>query len=813
MLSAPYANGNGSFSSIALVGKLQALHGDVSNGTVVTRFLLVFTNATTVDLLFSHPPPRSYLNQNVRVVGNLTIVGEDRRMQVASIGLAPTRLAQIISAAISGNQPTLVILVKYGNIATEPHTNSYFTSDIFSTTTPSLNLYYQENSFNIITGISGTIVGWNVLPQSYSYYTSCSGGASGYPCYNYLRNDAVATVTSPSINFASYTRLIIVVNSNLGCGCAFAFVGPIPQATKDGTFSLSESFIPDDGWGATVGHGFGVIAHEYGHGLGLWHSGYNYNSLWDVMSGGTYASTGPVHTIGYQKIQLGWVSGSGIQNVASGSYALNVVVNQLETNPPPGGVQVVKVMTSVSTRYYTIEVRERIGYDQGLPPTVGVIIHYVDDSLSDWMAQVDLPPSGTVCGSGCSDTSGAAWQVGQTLIDSANSIKIVIKSSTTTSFTLDINPPPTLPITFTLNGVAVDATVTILTFYSSTYQFAQFPLTLSLTLTTHTVAATTTLPGGTSKQYVWLSWSDSQPASHTITVTAPATYTITYKTQYALSIAVTPSGGGTTNPSVAGSPYWEDAGTSVPVSANPNADYSFYYWSLDGTNVGSAVPYSVLMNAPHTLTAYFRSTSTISLFVSASFVSVGSSVKFSGTITPTQPSPGIPSGTPVTLSYSIDGGTTWNYFLITQTNSTSGYSAIWYPPYPNTYSIRASWNGDQNYAGSTSGSLTLTVTGSSPAKISLLISGPPTVMRGGSATFDVLINNPGSTVTTTIYIEVIGPGGYSYFDTQTISLPSSFRVQFTWQVPSSLQAGDYQVTVGLIPPTSASISQTRITIT
>ncbi len=809
--SVAYGNGS-SAQSVTLTGKLRVLQADLANGTTRTNFFLELSNATMINLEFANPPPRDYPNRLVRVVGTLTVKGSEKHMQVASIGLAPGPLAPITAAAVSGNQPTLVILVKYSDISAEPHTNSYFVSDILSSTSPSLNLYYQENSFNLVTGITGNVVGWHALPHPYSHYTSCTGGASNPPCDDYLRNDAVNSVTE-AVSWSSYTRLIIIVNSNLGCACAFAFIGPLPQATPGGTFAYSESFIPDDGWGATVGHGFGVIAHEYGHGLGLWHSGYNYNSLWDVMSGGTYASTGPVHTIGYQKIQLGWVSGSGIQTVVSGSYALNVVVNQLETNPPPGGVQVVKVVTSVSTRYYTIEVRERIGYDQGLPPTVGVIIHYVDDSLSDWMAQVDLPPSGTVCGPGCSDTSGAAWQIGQTLIDSANSIKIVIKSSTTTSFTLDINPPPTLPITFTLNGVAGDATGTILTVDSSTYQFAQFPITLSLTLTTHTVAATTTLPGGTSKQYVWLSWSDSQPASHTITVTAPATYTITYKTQYGLSIAVTPSGGGATNPSVAGSPYWEDAGTSVPVSANPNADYSFYYWSLDGTNVGSAVPYSVLMNAPHTLTAYFRSTSTISLFVSASFVSVGSSVKFSGTITPTQPSPGIPSGTTVTLSYSIDGGTTWNYFLITQTNSTSGYSAIWYPPYPNTYSIRAIWNGDQNYAGSTSSSLTLTVTGTLPAKISLLISGPPTVMRGGAATFDVLINNPGSTVTTTIYMEVIGPGGYSYFDTQTISLPSSSRVQFTWQVPSSLQAGDYQVTVGLIPPTSASISQTRITIT
>ena len=134
-------------------------------------------------------------------------------------------------------------------------------------------------------------------------------------------------------------------------------------------------------------------------------------------------------------------------------------------------------------------------------------------------------------------------------------------------------------------------------------------------------------------------------------------------------------------------------------------------------------------------------------------------------------------------------------------------------PSVSTYQLRASWNGDQNYQGSTSDSVTIAVSGTPPARISRLVSGPSTTPRGSAATFDVLVDNPGPTATTTLYIEVTGPGGYRYFDTLQVTLSGGglSRVQLTWQVPSS--PGTYQVIVGLIPPRSTSISQTEIVVT
>jgi hypothetical protein len=95
----------------------------------------------------------------------------------------------------------------------------------------------------------------------------------------------------------------------------------------------------------------------------------------------------------------------------------------------------------------------------------------------------------------------------------------------------------------------------------------------------------------------------------------------------------------------------------------------------------------------------------------------------------------------------------------------------------------------------------------------LLVAGPASVARSGAATFDVLVTNSDSSLTTTLYIEVVGPGGYEYFDTLQVSVAagSTGRFQFTWQAPST--SGSYHVIVGLIPPRPASISQTQITVT
>ena len=75
------------------------------------------------------------------------------------------------------------------------------------------------------------------------------------------------------------------------------------------------------------------------------------------------------------------------------------------------------------------------------------------------------------------------------------------------------------------------------------------------------------------------------------------------KVWHQLTIAVSPAGWGTTSPFEGD--YWCGEGSPVSVSAYENPGYEFDHWDLDGGNVGSTNPYTVTMNAPHTLTAIF----------------------------------------------------------------------------------------------------------------------------------------------------------------------------------------------------------------
>ena len=332
----------------------------------------------------------------------------------------------------------------------------------------------------------------------------------------------------------------------------------------------------------------------------------------------------------------------------------------------------------------------------------------------------------------------------------------------------------------------------------------------------HAITATSIVPCGSYCQHVFLSWSDAGAQTHNIVVpSSPTTYTANYKTQYQLWISVYPSGGGSTNPA-ADSGYWYDSGAPASVSATAASGYSFYYWKLDDTNDGTNPSNSITMNSAHILTAMFRSTSSIS--VSMSVAPDGFAWIVSGTITPTQSSPGILTGTPVALSYSSDSGGTWSNFITVLTSSAGDYSVYWQQPYQYAdFRVRASWNGNAAYEGSTSSFQMVSGTyGPFYPPVSVLVSGSGSVARGGSATFDVIVTSPSSyTFDRTLYIIVVGPDGYQYIDTvrAAVNAGETKRCQFVWQAPSSLTTGTYQVNAGLIPPNPAALGQTQIVVT
>jgi hypothetical protein len=126
----------------------------------------------------------------------------------------------------------------------------------------------------------------------------------------------------------------------------------------------------------------------------------------------------------------------------------------------------------------------------------------------------------------------------------------------------------------------------------------------------HTITTETPQFGATGVQYVWSSWSDSGAISHSITVPNTATtYTAGFSPQYQLTTAANPSNGGAVMPS-SGAFYL--SGEIVPLTATPNAGYTFTNWTGNVANQNSPTT-TITMTAPQFVTANFTSTPQISL--------------------------------------------------------------------------------------------------------------------------------------------------------------------------------------------------------
>jgi hypothetical protein len=101
---------------------------------------------------------------------------------------------------------------------------------------------------------------------------------------------------------------------------------------------------------------------------------------------------------------------------------------------------------------------------------------------------------------------------------------------------------------------------------------------------------------------------------------------------YALTIITT--AGGTTDPSPGTYSYTANSQVQVTAFLNTTA-YLFDHWELDSVNVGSANPYSVLMEKDHTLKAVFSLIPPplqVSISPLSASILVGQSVTFASTV-------------------------------------------------------------------------------------------------------------------------------------------------------------------------------------
>jgi len=293
----------------------------------------------------------------------------------------------------------------------------------------------------------------------------------------------------------------------------------------------------------------------------------------------------------------------------------------------------------------------------------------------------------------------------------------------------------------------------------------------------------------------------ASPLSRTITPSQTATYSITLTSinSFTASLSMSVSGLHSTM-----TPTW----TVDPVTLEPDgqAATELTVATTASTPVGS---YSLTISATGSgqshsaqVTLLVKTPSTITIECTPNSIALGETAAITGQINPTHPA------APVTLAYSLDGGSTWNGFMIVNTDPTGSYSTTWKPPYPLSYILRASWNGDSDHFGAASASPypSLTVSGTMPKQPKLIMTLSQLSMnKGETATITIKVFNPtAENLQSTLYIEIRGSNGYYKIDFQPVEVPAgptSYKTYaFDWQTTSDMASGRYEVTCSLTPP-------------
>ena len=265
-------------------------------------------------------------------------------------------------------------------------------------------------------------------------------------------DDAIQGAPAQNVNFNNYDYFVFV-HSGYGEESSgvkndvwsVTYLGGVYVRTNTRTLSKFQ-IVPELEAGGAVP--LGVYCHEFGHQLGLPDlyntvNGKTIMGPWELMDKGLWngdpAGSSPAEMGAWDKLQLGFVSGSMVANALPGATSTYTVD---PTEVASSNVHVVEVpltSTASPSQYYLIEVRAAIGYDSALP-AVGVLITYVDNTIIVGKIHVmDGHPS-------IPDLNDAVWNVGQTFTDSKNNIAITVTGKVGNAYQVTVNrggaPPP-----------------------------------------------------------------------------------------------------------------------------------------------------------------------------------------------------------------------------------------------------------------------------------------------------------------------------------------------------------------------------------
>ena len=268
--------------------------------------------------------------------------------------------------AAFSNQPFLVLKCKLSDNATVPATNQFY-HDLFQS---ELADYWREISYGTWE-LSTSVVNdtWYTMPISSAGWVAST--VSRWDRTSYCLN-AYGGAT------AGYVNTITVVNGEGDAGNVGGRVLVAPTAANV-TFTAHET-----------GHTFG-----YGHSFddttrknSDWSAPGEYFDFWDIMSAmAVYAFTdgrgltsGPEMNAPY-KVKGGFLPAQRVVRLTPATSVQHATLDVAAISRPEGNGALMVRIGADDNNYYTVEYREKGGFDQGIPrPTV--LVHQVKSGVS-----------------------------------------------------------------------------------------------------------------------------------------------------------------------------------------------------------------------------------------------------------------------------------------------------------------------------------------------------------------------------------------------------------------------------------------------
>ncbi|GAO28439.1 M6 family metalloprotease domain-containing protein [Geofilum rubicundum] len=294
----------------------------------------------------------------------------------------------------SGTQKLLVILANFSD--TSPgHTQQSFDNLMNQTGyngTGSFRDYYLENSGGQLEMVS-VVTQWVTVPNNKAYYGpedkwgefamhAVEAAAAAGVDFSEFDNNGNGTVEGVAIFHQGPGQEVTGSEEDIWSHAwTLSSAGfPSSRRTFNGVLVNGYTMQPETRNVAGSMNTMGVVAHEFGHNLGLPdyydtntedEFSYTGTGRWDMMASGTYngspSGSSPAHHNPLSKLELGWVEMVDL-----------TTAGPIEMTPIQEGKTVYRIGSPVEHEYLLLENRRKEGFDAYLPGE-GLIVYHADD--------------------------------------------------------------------------------------------------------------------------------------------------------------------------------------------------------------------------------------------------------------------------------------------------------------------------------------------------------------------------------------------------------------------------------------------------